>query len=169
MAKTMGNEVIIRNVLYGNTFGGTVWRCLGLLGRFVTFMFPFTMLIGSLLPPFEWDMFIISLALAIPLTYFFGSLFVAILQGRILAVISEDGIAIKKTAWKVIPWESILDVGTGSAGATNRGKFHYVFIKFTDINGDEHNAGWRDSYVNYDRIEILRITKEFRNKHEASE
>jgi len=152
------NEVIVKKSLRANSSKETILRCIGLSAMFVGFVLG---ILGFFLL-FEEDVFLELLLLAIFLGGFLCYHVVGIARGRVHAIISDEGIAIRALSFEVIPWEDIhgIDPRWGRNNSTLK-----ICIRFV-VDGDTHEVPFNVPYfANYNFDEVIEITDGFWDRH----
>ena len=90
-----------------------------------------------------------------------------VVQGRVIAVISEEGLALRKQSFAVIPWGNIRAF-TNRIGRRGN-KNSSIDVRFNDEFGNMHIVYFNMTYTNYSVIEALEIMDRFSDKYKSSD
>ena len=96
-------------------------------------------------------------------------------RGRVVAIISNEGIALRQLNFKVIPWEDTSSFGgvtrfqhTGQGSSTRQG-LRIVGIWYTNTETrSEHKATITHHFTNYSLEEIIEILWKFHKRHKSN-
>jgi len=96
----------------------------------------------------------------------FGYFAVIIAQGRIIAIISDEGIVVMRHSPDVISWDKVRDIAKerGRRGRRGRGS-PSISIRFMDEYRNTSTIRFNMTFTNYDAEEVLQIIDRFRDRH----
>ena len=122
----MGNKVIIKKTLQAGSSGKTFWRSVGVVAKFSVLLF----LVWGILSMMDDWFNIIGGLIMIPmlLRYMWSHV-----PGRTIAIISNQGVAVRESKLNVVPWKNIHVVDTIEV-ETQTGSYTEVRIIFTNRN-----------------------------------
>jgi len=160
-----------------------MWKYAWLFLYLILFIIGLVVLLGTVLYFREegtlGEEIVPGVAIGLFLAIYFGGYLcywgIGFAQGRAIAIISNEGIALRQLNFKVIPWESIDSFGettrfqlTGQGSSTRQG-LQIVGIRYASTEtAHERTATINHHFTNYSLDEILEILWNFNKAHKSN-
>ena len=128
----MENEVVIKTSLRSGSFVVTFGRCMFLLFRIL-------MTVGATLYVLEGSLGLFDIVILLAIIGNGGYLcylIVGVMRGRVHAIISNEGIAVRERHMNIIPWANIYEAGLQIHDFGGRSRYA-LKVMFTDENENE--------------------------------
>jgi len=151
------DKIIVKNSLRSDSTGEvSVGKVIGLFALSFGLVLSVVLVIMG-----NWAMIVGVLVCGV----FFGYFMVCIIRGRVIAVISDEGLALATISFKVISWENIRGYmrRRGRRGRSSNS----VDVRFIDTIGNTQEVSFDVSFANYTVEEVIAIMDKFSDRHKS--